>query len=653
MVDVHYWIQLENKPWDVSPCLRTDVDRMTGRPIADLVSLAPVAVTLPASPFTGSVARPITMHNPIRRSATDIADALILRRYRPPTQADGSDAWTVPDDRKINPWDLNEPDPGENGTRGTIPGPTLECDVGDTVFVHFRNKDGRSGYGPLGRTHSLHPHGVVFAATSDGAYPLSPPDPTQPVGDEAALWTANQALEEGAPPAQPELHKRGDRIPPDCTFTYTWNTFSWPTTAGVWLYHDHSINDVENVALGAIGMIMIHNANDNQDVDVRLPTADDPTAPDPALMPGGSATSSPVEERPTDPLPSPIPIRAADLTRLRRSAPTAGSDPGLRSPAALAPDRAIDLGDGLRGELDRTLTQVERLSTEVYRTPPDKLMIMQLYHEVDGAFCINGRRFLGNTPTVVAGTNTLMRFGVVSMGSFFHTFHLHGHRWILPGPHGTTPTDQQFSPMDTPVSQFEDTRTIGPANSLVFTVDGRPGSFMRAGGPDPAAALGEWHMHCHVLAHMMAGMMGSLLIVEGGQKAGPLPVGHDMDPFRPSTLPRTNIVHLTSEFAFDPPDIEVDAGTTVSWIWDDTETHTVTSDTGVWPSSGGLSGPGPRFDHRFDAPGRFPYFCGFHGAPGAGMHGSVTVVTPLPPAPNAVATRAMPGMPGMPDPMEM
>src|SRR2546430_6055438 len=23
------------------------------------------------------------------------------------------------------------------------------------------------------------------------------------------------------------------------TFTYTWNTFGWPSTAGVWHYHDH------------------------------------------------------------------------------------------------------------------------------------------------------------------------------------------------------------------------------------------------------------------------------------------------------------------------------------------------------------------------------------------------------------------------------
>jgi hypothetical protein len=32
-------------------------------------------------------------------------------------------------------------------------------------------------------------------------------------------------------------------------------------------------------------------------------------------------------------------------------------------------------------------------------------------------------------------------------------------------------------------------------------------------------------MHCHALAHMMTGMMGSLLIVAGGELALALPVG--------------------------------------------------------------------------------------------------------------------------------
>ena len=278
---------------------------------------------------------------------------------------------------------------------------------------------------------------------------------------------------------------------------------------------------------------------------------------------------------------------------------------------------------------------------------------MQLYHDLFGVrgFCINGRQFLGNTPTVVAGPNSLMRFGVVSMGSDFHTFHLHGHRWILPGPHGTTPTAQQFSPMDTPVSQFEDTRGIGPANSLVFTIDGRSGSFMRAGGAAPNAPIGEWHMHCHVLNHMMQGMMGSLLIVAGGADALPLPVGHPMVTFDDGSGPvKTNTVHLTAVSTFSPKDIEVKVGTMVTWIWDDADGHTVTSDTSGQPGPGDwtsafISGPpGATFTHTFTTVGTFPYHCQAHGAPGGiGMAGTVKVVDPAAPATGAQGTAGMSG----------
>ena len=69
--------------------------------------------------------------------------------------------------------------------------------------------------------------------------------------------------------------KQGDRVPPGGTFTYSWNTIGWPTTQGVWLYHDHSVCDTENVSLGAIGIVVIHPpAGDpmlEQDVDSGCP----------------------------------------------------------------------------------------------------------------------------------------------------------------------------------------------------------------------------------------------------------------------------------------------------------------------------------------------------------------------------------------------
>ena len=162
------------------------------------------------------------------------------------------------------------------------------------------------------RTHSLHPHGFAFAPTSDGAYPLSPPDSTQAIdAAERAAWDSVNVTGQ---------FKKGDRVPPDATFDYTWiagapseddpNTIEpWPTTSGVWLYHDHSICDEQNVQLGAIGIIVIHNPNDPQDVIVEE-----------ADLPGGSPNGSPIVFR-CFPFPFDVGVLPTQLEFLGRPAP--------------------------------------------------------------------------------------------------------------------------------------------------------------------------------------------------------------------------------------------------------------------------------------------------------------------------------------------
>jgi plastocyanin len=626
VVAIEYWIQIENRPWDLSP---HNLDRMTGQNMQVLTTRAPETVTL-ASVVPATPPRMVTMYNPLRDSGGAVIDALILRRYCPPTQPDGSDAWTVPDDRKVNPWDLNEHNPGETGTMGTIPGPVIECQVGDEVVVHFRNGDGRAGASVLTRTHSLHPHGFVFEATSDGAYPLTPVDPTQPVGVEAAAWVGVGVTGQ---------FKQGDRVPPDATFTYTWKTLGWPTTAGVWLYHDHSICDMDSVELGAIGIIVIHNPADQfNEVDIRLDPNDpvDPTQPDPALVPGGSANGSPTTLR-CFPFPEPPFVLPGLLGQLGVAADHAHAgaaadqhDDGEHHEGGEEPpvlSRSLTFGPAVV-ELTEGLDLLHQFCLPIYRTPPYKMLILQLYHSLKNAgMVINGRKYLGNTPTILAGRDTRMRFGVVGMGSDAHTFHLHGHRWILPGPDGNDPGSIQGSPQNHPVSQFEDVRMFGPANSFAFTIDGQAGSFMRAGGPSSDDSLGEWHMHCHVLNHMMTGMMGSLLIVRGGEFAFGLPSGVPCPP-EGTTGTTTTEVHLTAGAQFSPSAIMINVGDTVTWIWDDAVDHSVTSDAPGF-DSGVLNGgpPFPQYAHTFAAAGTFRYHCVIHGgAGGVGMSGTVTVM---------------------------
>jgi FtsP/CotA-like multicopper oxidase with cupredoxin domain len=90
---------------------------------------------------------------------------------------------------------------------------------------------------------------------------------------------------------------------------------------------------------------------------------------------------------------------------------------------------------------------------------------------------IDGRAFVGNTPVFHALVGQLVQWDVMSMGSDFHTFHVHGHRWI--GADGVP----------------RDTQTVGPAESYRF----------RWREADP----GTWLYHCHVEDHMMRGMIGT------------------------------------------------------------------------------------------------------------------------------------------------
>jgi FtsP/CotA-like multicopper oxidase with cupredoxin domain len=89
---------------------------------------------------------------------------------------------------------------------------------------------------------------------------------------------------------------------------------------------------------------------------------------------------------------------------------------------------------------------------------------------------IDGRAYVGNTPVFRAKVGELVQWDVMAMGSDFHTFHVHGHRWAVPG------------------AVSRDTQTVGPAES--FRIRWRED------------APGTWLYHCHVEEHMMKGMIG-------------------------------------------------------------------------------------------------------------------------------------------------
>ncbi|WP_128380477.1 multicopper oxidase domain-containing protein [Streptomyces cavernae] len=82
---------------------------------------------------------------------------------------------------------------------------------------------------------------------------------------------------------------------------------------------------------------------------------------------------------------------------------------------------------------------------------------------------------------------------MITHGEYYHTFHLHGHRWadnrtgMLTGP-------------DDP-SQVIDNKIVGPADSFGFQVIAGEG-----------VGAGAWMYHCHVQSHSDMGMVGLLLV---------------------------------------------------------------------------------------------------------------------------------------------
>ncbi|HXW12245.1 MAG TPA: beta-propeller fold lactonase family protein, partial [Nitrososphaeraceae archaeon] len=108
------------------------------------------------------------------------------------------------------------------------------------------------------------------------------------------------------------------------------------------------------------------------------------------------------------------------------------------------------------------------------------------------------QRPLWTNPKLGADLNQLVRFHILG-AAHQHTFHLHAHRWLDPG-----------------TTDIIDTKLIQPKSSHWFIVE--------AGdrvGP------GEWQYHCHVFAHMEAGMMGEFIVGKVGSNtksiAGPGP----------------------------------------------------------------------------------------------------------------------------------
>jgi manganese oxidase len=227
-------------------------------------------------------------------------------------------------------------------------------------------------------------------------------------------------------------------------------------------------------------------------------------------------------------------------------------------------------------------------------------------------FTINGKSFPLTAPWLVDEGDSV-RVHVVNAGYEFHAMHLHGHTPIA--WEGVAGRDHGV---------ITDVRTVAPGQSVVMEFN--------------ADREGVWLFHDHVVPRVTAGatehgfgayprgMVTALVVgdayhqalaevapalleaargdVPGSDGSGSVGDGHDhgTDPDNGDTA---EIV--IQNVRFNPDELRVPVGTTVTWVNRDGMVHTVTADDGSF-DSGDIRG-GESWSYTFDEPGEFSYHC--------------------------------------------
>jgi plastocyanin len=128
------------------------------------------------------------------------------------------------------------------------------------------------------------------------------------------------------------------------------------------------------------------------------------------------------------------------------------------------------------------------------------------------------------------------------------------------------------------------------------------------------------------IARMLIASTLSLSVIAcgGGDSSPPTSPSPMPSPLPPSggasssvTIPRG--AEVLGNRAFNPSEVNVAVGDTVTWVNTDTVSHTSTSNAAGWDS--GSIAPGRQFSFAFTTAGTFPYHCAIH----PGMVGTVVV----------------------------
>lgn len=374
-------------------------------------------------------------------------DALVYREYLDPD-------YTIHNTKKIIESDANEP-PWDR----RVPGTVLYARPGERLYIHVLNGDRDC--------HSFHLHGLKYGIDSDGAWPFG------------------ISSRDG---------RRSDEILPGQRWTYIFD--ATPETIGAWAFHDHVRQVQRNVNRGLFGGLI-----------VRDPTAECADHEIPLfvhLMEGGGSECQ---------------FQSPTLTGGQTFSFVFGTQPGICNyfcrihgttmsgqvrviaggPAAAAAEihdnffspAVVDIGPG---------------GTVTWTHKGQSAHIVFASGGGASTFCLNGRAYVGNTPTIVADAGERLRWYVfnLDLGGTWHNFHPHSTRWQLPAPQGGGSDVHSLSPVESFVTDTE----APPALRLPCVLEE-----LQCDPPPDACRVrikGDFLFHCHIEEHMMQGLAGLL-----------------------------------------------------------------------------------------------------------------------------------------------
>lgn len=140
-----------------------------------------------------------------------------------------------------------------------------------------------------------------------------------------------------------------------------------------------------------------------------------------------------------------------------------------------------------------------------------------------------------------------------------------------------------------------------------------------------------------------AAVSAACLALGVGLAAAPAGAAAKPTPTKQAPTSGTTKIEVGDNF-YDPKDLEVPAGTKVTWTNTGKILHNVVSAKARAKVKFGTKAltRGKSYSYKFKKPGKYVYYCSFHGSPSGGQRGTITVVPATPPTTVAPPTTAPP-----------